>query len=154
MPFVSNYRDKGVKIMSAYDTPRKECPYCKDMMEADFVDVGVGMVQCGPYHCCNCNASEIGPELDKWFYKDREGKTIYTQSKKRYFSHLGKKIHPYPNYSMYVLKYDAPFMEEELKTGFYKGRISPYANTVNGNLVDHVTAKKMYNVGLLDEKKL
>lgn len=33
-------------------------------MEADYVDVGVGMVQCGPHHCDNCNASEIGPEYD------------------------------------------------------------------------------------------
>ena len=28
---------------------------------ADFVDIGVGMQQCGPYHCDNCHASEIGP---------------------------------------------------------------------------------------------
>jgi len=28
---------------------------------ADFVDVGVGMIQCGPYHCEACGASQRGP---------------------------------------------------------------------------------------------
>jgi len=28
--------------------------------DADWVDVGVGLVQCGPYHCGACGASEIG----------------------------------------------------------------------------------------------
>lgn len=48
--------------MSAYDTPIMQCPYCSHPMEADWVDVGVGMIQCGPYHCFDCHASEIGPE--------------------------------------------------------------------------------------------
>jgi hypothetical protein len=26
------------------------------------VDVGVGFIQCGPYYCVNCGASEMGPE--------------------------------------------------------------------------------------------
>lgn len=33
-------------------------------------------------------------------------------------------------------------------------KISPYANTVNGQLVDHITAKAMYDIGLLDEKDI
>jgi len=37
------------------------CPYCGTMTEADFVDIEVGMQQCGPYHCEECGASEIGP---------------------------------------------------------------------------------------------
>ena len=37
-----------------------KCPYCESFCEADFVDVGVGMVQCGPYHCDNCLSSQIG----------------------------------------------------------------------------------------------
>ena len=82
-------------------------------MEADWVDVGVGIVQCGPYHCYECGASEIGPEM----------------------------------------KYEK-FTEEEIDTGYYKGKISPYANTVNGEIVDHVTAKEMYNIGMLDEKDI
>jgi len=81
------------------------------MCEADFVDVGVGMVQCGPYHCGACGASEIGPE----------GKAGCT--------------------------------DEEQRTGWYSGgKLSPYANTVGGQLVDHRTAKVAYDNGLLDEK--
>lgn len=37
------------------------CPYCLAPCEADWVDVGVGYVQCGPYHCTLCEATEIGP---------------------------------------------------------------------------------------------
>lgn len=43
---------------SAY-VPIAICPYCKCKdCEADFVDVGVGMIQCGPYYCPACHASE------------------------------------------------------------------------------------------------
>lgn len=41
--------------------PKERCPYCNALCCADFVDVGVGMVQCGPYHCERCGASQIGP---------------------------------------------------------------------------------------------
>lgn len=41
--------------------PTEECPYCDTICRADFVDVGVGFTQCGPYHCEECGASEIGP---------------------------------------------------------------------------------------------
>ena len=41
--------------------PTERCPYCGTVCRADFVDIGVGMQQCGPYHCDNCLASEIGP---------------------------------------------------------------------------------------------
>jgi hypothetical protein len=38
------------------------CPYCCFAdCEADWVDVGVGYIQCGPYYCPDCGASEIGP---------------------------------------------------------------------------------------------
>lgn len=47
---------------SCYSQPTRPCPYCGTKMECDWVDVGVGMVQCGPYCCENCGASEIGPE--------------------------------------------------------------------------------------------
>jgi hypothetical protein len=40
--------------------PTQPCPYCGTICRADFVDVGVGMTQCGPYHCENCGSSEIG----------------------------------------------------------------------------------------------
>lgn len=41
--------------------PTRPCPYCGFECRADFVDVGVGYTQCGPYHCEQCRASEIGP---------------------------------------------------------------------------------------------
>jgi hypothetical protein len=143
--------------MGAYDEPTRECPYCKSEMEADFVDVGVGMVQCGPYHCYDCGASEIGPELNDWYYKDREGNDIYLQGKRVYCSWAkrgkGAKLQ---FKDLPVLRHDSPFSKKELQTGFYdpsKKMLSPYANTVGGQLVDHVTAKEAYNIGLLDEKK-
>jgi hypothetical protein len=42
--------------------PKEPCPYCGTLCHADFVDIGIGYQQCGPYHCDNCKASEIGPE--------------------------------------------------------------------------------------------
>lgn len=39
----------------------ENCPYCNAVCDADFVDVGPGLVQCGPFHCEQCGASEIGP---------------------------------------------------------------------------------------------
>ena len=41
--------------------PTEACPYCGTVCRADFVDIGVGMQQCGPFHCDECGASEIGP---------------------------------------------------------------------------------------------
>ena len=41
--------------------PTEPCPYCGAICRADFVDIGVGMMQCGPYHCEDCGASQIGP---------------------------------------------------------------------------------------------
>lgn len=41
--------------------PVEKCPYCGSFCDADFVDIGVGYQQCGPYHCLSCGASEIGP---------------------------------------------------------------------------------------------
>lgn len=40
--------------------PKERCPYCGASCHADFVDIGVGYQQCGPYHCERCGASEIG----------------------------------------------------------------------------------------------
>lgn len=108
------------------------CPYCGEIITADFVDIGVGFTQCGPYHCHVCGASEIGPEASKYisFVNNEEG---YTSAR--------------------IDTENAPFTEEEFKVGFYKSQISPLANTVDGQLVDHKTAKALYNLGLLDEKE-
>lgn len=60
---------------SAYSTPKAICPYCGyDGCEADYVDVGVGMVQCGPYYCTECHASEAS-YLDTRELSNREKET-------------------------------------------------------------------------------
>ncbi len=53
----------------------RKCPYCENMCEADWVDVGVGLVQCGPYHCDFCGASQIGPYDKKRELSVKEKKT-------------------------------------------------------------------------------
>jgi len=119
--------------MNPYDTPTHPCPYCHKPCEADWVDNGVGMQQCGPYHCFACGASEIGPEMKFEELTDENGWYV-----------MGDVINHHD------------FTDIELKTGWYEpnsGKISPHANTVNGQLVDHTTAKYMYDLGLLDEKK-
>jgi hypothetical protein len=41
--------------------PNTTCPYCGfTECEADFVDIGVGYQQCGPYYCPECGAVEMG----------------------------------------------------------------------------------------------
>lgn len=89
------------------------CPYCGcNECDADHVDVEVGYVQCGPYNCPECGASEVS-------YLDKRELT----------------------------------MSEEL-TGWYRPFSPPseHANTCCGQLVDHKTAKELYNNGLLDQK--
>lgn len=116
--------------MGAYDTPSEKCPYCGNECEADWVDVGVGMVRCGPYHCRECGASEIGPEQEKWWGRV-DGK--------------------------FAWKEGCPYTEQERKTGWYEPeskKVSPYANTVGGVLVDHQTAIIAYRMGLLDDKQI
>lgn len=55
------------------------CPYCSyEHCVADHCDVGVGMVQCGPYHCPVCEASEIS-NLDTRELTEREKKTGWFQ---------------------------------------------------------------------------
>lgn len=53
--------------------PKERCPYCQALCCADFVDVGVGYTQCGPYHCEACGASQIGPyDAPRWMTKSEE----------------------------------------------------------------------------------
>lgn len=70
-------------MSSAYKTWTEDCPYCGVACDADFVDIGIGMQQCGPFHCDQCGASQIGPhdnprelsqaEKDKgWYAPDSE----------------------------------------------------------------------------------
>lgn len=55
--------------------PKERCPYCDALCCADFVDVGVGYTQCGPYHCERCGASEMGPFDDERPLTERERDT-------------------------------------------------------------------------------
>lgn len=97
----------------AWETPTAKCPYCGGECEADWVDVGVGMVQCGPYYCVSCGASSMGP-------------------------------------------HDSPrtLTLQEEKTGWYRpgSPVGDSANTRDGVPVDHKTAKRLYEMGLLDKK--
>lgn len=54
--------------------PIEKCPYCGTECRADFCDVGVGMVQVGPFHCDECHASEIGPYDERRELTERERK--------------------------------------------------------------------------------
>lgn len=55
-----------------YEEP---CPYCGAMCEADWVDVGVGLVQAGPFHCDACYATEAGSYDSEADYARRDPKT-------------------------------------------------------------------------------
>lgn len=55
--------------------PTENCPYCGTICRADFVDIGVGFTQCGPYHCDSCHASEIGPYDEERPLSEAEQKT-------------------------------------------------------------------------------
>lgn len=55
-----------------YSAPKVYCPYCNEICEADFVDVGAGLVQCGPYHCVCCEASEISSLDTRELSKDEK----------------------------------------------------------------------------------
>ncbi len=57
------------------DEPLEPCPYCQTLCHADFVDVGIGYTQCGPFHCQNCGSSEIGSYDKKRELSDIERKT-------------------------------------------------------------------------------
>ncbi|MDF2435458.1 MAG: hypothetical protein JWP44_5089 [Mucilaginibacter sp.] len=51
------------------------CPYCAEPCDCDVADVGVGFIQCGPYHCLGCGASEIGPYDEERPLSEQETKT-------------------------------------------------------------------------------
>ena len=54
------------------DTERLEdCPYCGTPCECEWVDVGVGIAQCGPYHCDQCGAYQMGSDEYEGKNKDK-----------------------------------------------------------------------------------
>lgn len=61
------------------------CPYCGDeTCEADWCDVGVGLVQCGPYNCQSCGAIEIGAYDKQIDLSERELETGWYAPGRRY----------------------------------------------------------------------
>lgn len=112
--------------MSGYDIPKQDCPYCSTECECDLVDVGVGFQQCGPFHCENCGASEMHP----------------------------MEVPPFVDMKTHTTPSGRVLTERECETGWYEPNtpVSPMANTCQGVLVDHQTAKQLYRRGCLDEK--
>jgi hypothetical protein len=96
--------------VGAYEEAVYACPYCDAECFADWVDVGVGIVQCGPFYCTACGASE-GDDRDPRELTEREKITGWFEP--------GSPVHC-------------------------------LANTVDGHLVDHRTAKEAYRLGALD----
>ena len=146
----------------AFDT--RPCPYCDTPCEADWVDVGVGHVQCGPFHCEACGASEIGP-CDR--YIDSRGSLSgdLRQSLKdslrwgwRWFvqaqhAHIHAR-QPFTfersnNYACSKPRNFAPFRRltaEEDATGWYAPDSAPgtSANVIGGEIVSHRQALAAY----------
>lgn len=50
------------------------CPFCFGKCSAEYVDVGVGYMQCEPFHCGDCGAIEIGSADG---YGAPEGATVW-----------------------------------------------------------------------------
>lgn len=82
------YRDdseyRGTPFSGGYEHNTERCPYCGEVCEADWVDVGVGLVQCGPYHCEKCGAIEIGAFDNYTKHTEAEKKTGWYAPEKPY----------------------------------------------------------------------
>lgn len=53
-----------------------KCPYCNsENIDCEYVDIGVGSIQCTPYVCHDCNAIQINP-YDKSSKPSEEEKKI------------------------------------------------------------------------------
>jgi hypothetical protein len=51
------------------------CPYCGSECEAEWVDIGIDIVQAGPFCCPCCEASEIGGFAEDETYSEQELQT-------------------------------------------------------------------------------
>lgn len=52
--------------MSELSFDQRLCPRCAAVAKADFVDIGVGMQQCGPFGCEACGWVEEKPDDLEW----------------------------------------------------------------------------------------
>lgn len=94
----------------------EECPYCHSICDADWCDIGVGSIQCGPFNCQHCGASEIGPH-DNYY---NPFKTLFVDED----THKpGTRI----------------LTEEESNTGWYAPASQPgsSANVIDNKVVSH-----------------
>lgn len=100
--------------------PTEACPYCGAICRADFVDIDVGFQQCGPYHCDNCFAVQIGAydepreltadeERTRWYAPGAEPGSSANVIAGRVVSHVqmrdtyrrefvGNPLHDWPGY--------------------------------------------------------
>lgn len=131
---------------------KENCPYCNSECEADWVDVEVGYIQCGPYHCDNCGASEIGPYDNLGF--DRN---LFHEHMKKYYHFEKLENGKFKTWmeKPFIVPKDATITQEEWDKGWFKPHspMGTSVNTCNGKYVDHKTAKELYDLGLLDEKE-
>lgn len=122
---------------------KEKCPYCESECEADWVDIGIGYTQCGPYYCEECGASEIGSFDDIGINK--QVNIFYS----RQISLYGRIINHF-----IVPKESSKITQEEFDKGWYKPHspMGSSVNTCNGKYVKHKEAEELYKLGLLDEK--
>jgi len=101
----------------------ERCPYCNARCDADWCDVGVGEIQCGPFHCNRCGASEIGP---------------YDE----YVNPFRQRILPDGR----DLNKGRVLTQEESDKGWYAPESMPgsSANVIDGNVVSHSVMKDTY----------
>lgn len=88
--------------------PKETCPYCGFECEAEWVDVDIGLVKCGPYYCENCGAYEIGYEIRKYLAINAEDEQICAIRGKY-----------------------TTFTDKELETGWREPKIVGHVNTVD-----------------------
>lgn len=138
------------------------CPYDGTPCEADWVDVEVGFVQCGPYHC-ECGASEIGP-CDRYISEGRLSSGLYRDIKRNL--EYGWRFFVQAQYAH--IHRSSPFtFEESMRiSGCRIQKLTPYrhltaeenecgwyapdspagtsANTIGGQIVGHKQALAAY----------
>lgn len=90
--------------MSAF--AKETCPYCGEInCEAEWCDVGVGFVQCAPYHCLVCHATEIGPH---------DGERELTEEEKRTGWYAPGTLSPH------VSNINGAFIEQDVALAMYR----------------------------------
>lgn len=116
-------------MSNPYEQPTQKCPYCGTHCDADWVDVGVGLVQCGPYHCMECGASEIGP-----------------------YDNYHDPFRPHFQADISTKKDPRILTKRESETGWYEPDTPPgsSANVIGGRIVSHRQMEATYREEFVD----